>query len=231
MYGYIYLTTNKLNGSIYIGKKKSSIFLGNKYLGSGKILKKAIGKYGKDNFSVVLIEDCSSLDVLNDREKYWIARYRSMNKFNLYNIADGGDGGKLTPLGGNYGKRFSEETIKKLKKSHLGKKLSLETKQKISNKNKGRKHTEEVKRKIGEANRKYHKGKKAMVETKLKISKALTGRKHTDVSKKLMSDKKRGKNLSEEHKQNISKAMKGKKHTTETKIKISNALKIKYKNM
>ena len=44
----IYLTTNLINGKIYIGlltnlKKKN-------YLGSGKILKKAINAYGKENF-------------------------------------------------------------------------------------------------------------------------------------------------------------------------------------
>jgi hypothetical protein len=45
--GIIYLTTNQINGKIYIGQ--TSI---NKhgYIGSGKLLKKAIKKYGKNNF-------------------------------------------------------------------------------------------------------------------------------------------------------------------------------------
>ena len=38
MYGYIYKTTNLVNGKIYIGQKKSDVFLGDKYLGSGKKL-------------------------------------------------------------------------------------------------------------------------------------------------------------------------------------------------
>ena len=55
MYGYIYITTNKLDGRKYIGKKKSEIFLGNKYLGSGVHLECAVKKYGKENFSVDFI--------------------------------------------------------------------------------------------------------------------------------------------------------------------------------
>lgn len=38
MYGYIYKTTNLINGKIYIGQKKSEKFLGINYLGSGKRL-------------------------------------------------------------------------------------------------------------------------------------------------------------------------------------------------
>ena len=42
MYGYIYKTTNTVNNKIYIGQKKSEIFLKESYLGSGKYLKNAI---------------------------------------------------------------------------------------------------------------------------------------------------------------------------------------------
>lgn len=70
MYGYIYLTTNLVNGKIYIGRKKSSIFLSTKYLGSGRVLKQAIKKYGKINFSVLLLQECFSNTELNSAEKY-----------------------------------------------------------------------------------------------------------------------------------------------------------------
>lgn len=42
MCGYIYLTTNLVNGKKYIGRRTSKVFLGNAYLGSGNHLKSAI---------------------------------------------------------------------------------------------------------------------------------------------------------------------------------------------
>lgn len=39
MYGYIYKTTNLINGKIYIGQHKANKFLGQSYLGSGKRFK------------------------------------------------------------------------------------------------------------------------------------------------------------------------------------------------
>lgn len=92
MYGFIYITTNKINGRKYIGQKKY-----NKdwttYLGSGTILKRAIDKYGAENFEREIIEKCSSRKILDDREVYWIEFYDAVNSDMFYNIACGGDGG------------------------------------------------------------------------------------------------------------------------------------------
>jgi len=94
MYGFIYITTNIINGKKYIGKKKYD--KDNKwkdYLGSGITLNKAIKKYGKENFSKEIIENCETKEILNEREKYWISYYDAINNKNFYNIASGGDGG------------------------------------------------------------------------------------------------------------------------------------------
>ena len=48
-YGFIYITTCKVNGKKYIGQKKFNRDWED-YLGSGTILKRAIKLYGKDNF-------------------------------------------------------------------------------------------------------------------------------------------------------------------------------------
>lgn len=50
---YIYMTTNKITGMKYIGKHYGE--LDDKYLGSGTILKRAISKYGKDNFEKTIL--------------------------------------------------------------------------------------------------------------------------------------------------------------------------------
>ena len=49
LYGYIYKVTNLITNKIYIGQKKSSVFLDTKYLGSGVLIRKAVAKYGKEN--------------------------------------------------------------------------------------------------------------------------------------------------------------------------------------
>lgn len=65
MSNYTYLITNKINNKFYIG---SHCWNGDgqdpDYYGSGKIIKQALTKYGKDNFNVDIlyyyntIEEC-----------------------------------------------------------------------------------------------------------------------------------------------------------------------------
>ena len=85
----IYEIKNKINGKIYIGQHLSNE-LGS-YWGSGKLIKKAINKYGIENFERSILERCSSKDELNEREKYWIKEKNSL--VNGYNLTEGGTGG------------------------------------------------------------------------------------------------------------------------------------------
>lgn len=55
MYGYIYKTTNLINGKFYIGKHKSEKY-DPSYYGSGKIIRLAIKKYGLENFKNEVLE-------------------------------------------------------------------------------------------------------------------------------------------------------------------------------
>lgn len=93
MYGYIYKTTNIVNGKIYIGQKKSNKYLGNKYLGSGKYLKCAIRHYGDNCFVVSLIATANSKDELDNLEKYYIQKFNANDHEIGYNIALGAVGG------------------------------------------------------------------------------------------------------------------------------------------
>lgn len=86
----IYKTTNLINGKIYIGQDSNNNPL---YYGSGKLLKAAIKKYGKKNFRKEVIEECNSIDELNDREVYWIDKFQSTNNQIGYNISIGGSEG------------------------------------------------------------------------------------------------------------------------------------------
>ncbi len=100
MKGKIYKITNKLNGKIYVGQTLKSLeerFQKHCWGTTEKdkyhlnmAIKKAIRKYGKDNFTIELIEEVET-DKLDEREVYWISFYDSYNKG--YNCTLGGQNG------------------------------------------------------------------------------------------------------------------------------------------
>ena len=93
----IYKIENLINHKIYIGQsvniekrwEKHKTVAFNKNDKSYEYpLYRAFRKYGIENFSFSIIEECSELD-LNDKEKYWVDYYNSF--FNGYNQSMGGD--------------------------------------------------------------------------------------------------------------------------------------------
>ena len=100
----IYEIKNKINGKIYIGQHSSDEL--ESYWGSGKLIKRAIDKYGIENFKRTILERCSTKDELNEREKYWIKEKSSI--VNGYNLTDGGTGGDNSKF-----IDYSDEWVKK----------------------------------------------------------------------------------------------------------------------
>ena len=91
---YIYKITNKINGKIYVGRHKTyknESF--DKYWGSGKLIKQAIKKYGIENFTKEIIEECSK-DNVAEREMFWIDKLNARD--GNYNLSAGGPGGDST---------------------------------------------------------------------------------------------------------------------------------------
>lgn len=89
--GFVYITTNKINNKKYIGMHRGH--KDDSYLGSGKLIRKAIDKYGKENFSRKIIEYADSFEELCELEKFYIEKYNAVRDDNFYNIHDGGFGG------------------------------------------------------------------------------------------------------------------------------------------
>ena len=94
----IYKITNQINQKTYIGQSNDierrfsqhkSPYEQKRF--SEKPLYKAFAKYGIENFTFEIIEECS-VELLNEREKYWISTLHSLIHQNGYNIIAGGEG-------------------------------------------------------------------------------------------------------------------------------------------
>ena len=85
----IYKIQNLINNKVYIGQSKNinSRWRQHRYLANidDGHLYRAMRKYGIDNFSFSVIEECS-ISSLNDREEFWIKSYDSTNPEKGYNI-------------------------------------------------------------------------------------------------------------------------------------------------
>jgi len=113
-YGCVYETTNKLNGMKYIGKciyERQNDW--EKYLGSGTYLKRAINKYGKENFVKVVLDEAYSDKELNKLEETYIERFDAVNSQQYYNI-------KMTSIGGDvFTHNPRKEDIRRMRKHQM----------------------------------------------------------------------------------------------------------------
>ena len=72
-YGYIYLTTNSINGKKYIGQHGG--LFDPRYKGSGIALREDMKKFGNENFIVELVCYANSFEELNQLEHMYIEKY------------------------------------------------------------------------------------------------------------------------------------------------------------
>lgn len=175
MFGYIYKTTNLINGKIYIGRHKAKT-ISKSYKGSGILLKEAINKYGKDNFLCEVIDTAETEDELNSLEIYWIDYYNARDLSIGYNIAAGGFG--------TSGYQHTSEAKQKMNEAKIGRPL-----------------TDSWKRHIGEAS----KGHKVPEEAREKLRQYNTGKHHSAEARQKMSDshKKRPNNFTEDYRRKL----------------------------
>lgn len=88
MYYIIYKTTNLITGYEYIGCHTTND-LDDGYLGSGKYLKRAVKKYGKESFKNEIIEYCSSREEMTLAESFHVNAAYVARK-DTYNLQTGG---------------------------------------------------------------------------------------------------------------------------------------------
>lgn len=99
----IYKIENRINGKIYIGQSIAikARWWQHKYeakIGESQApLYLALRKYGIENFSFEVLEECPQ-ELLNEKEIFWIAHYKSNDRNFGYNVLAGGqNGGVLYP--------------------------------------------------------------------------------------------------------------------------------------
>lgn len=229
--GFVYKWTNKINDKWYIGSH-----LGvptDRYVGSGKIFKKAWKKYGSENFKRSILYQGRGFRKYEESLLHRLNAAKNRMSYNYHNWATGSANGDKHPKGmlGKthseeykawrstlrgalnpfYGKHHTEETRRRWSILRKGCRLSKETIEKIRNSNLGQKRSEEIRRRMSEA----QKGRIITEAHRQKISNTLKGRPGAT----------RGRKMSEEQKLKISRALQGRKLPEETKIKMRIAQK------
>lgn len=102
----IYKATNLINGKVYIGQTVNTLeYRKSQHWREANDPKKkrhgrfhnALLKYGLENFKFEVIDTARSLQALNFKERYWIARYYSWRRDRGYNVDYGGKNSLKSP--------------------------------------------------------------------------------------------------------------------------------------
>lgn len=163
---YIYVIRCLIDEKLYIGQtvqrpeRRFALHRNQARRGHGHYLHRAMRAHGEEHFELRVIEQCSD-EQADDREKYWINEFGTLDSARGYNLESGG----------NVAKTISDQT--RLKQSEAARRRfeQMTTEQREAWKTSLQKRpscTAEQARKISE----YHKGRPKSLEHKRKISAA-----------------------------------------------------------
>lgn len=188
----VYAIVNTINGKVYIGKTTNmkrrirdhlTHLRGDHYVNTNPHLQSSFDLYGEPSFTVVILEQCESNELLSLAEHKWIEDFNSCDRNFGYNLLRYDD--RLSYI-------HSSESIEKMRLAKLGKKMPQEVREKIRKANAGRHLAgygavmpQSVKDKLS----KSLKGRKYIYseQRNKNISKALTGKKLTDEHRRSLS--------------------------------------------
>jgi hypothetical protein len=180
----VYKLENLINGKIYVGFHSTND-LDDGYLGSGKLIKRAVEKYKPENFRkeyLAVFEDRESAELL-ERE---IVNEEFVKRDDTYNLSVGGNVCILFgEHNGFFGRKHAQETIDRIRE-----KAKLLT------------HTEEAKKKIRESSLRLWQDE----DFRKKQIESHTGLTRSEETKEKMSAAQRGRKVSKETRFKISKS-------------------------
>ena len=184
IYGVIYMITNCITGKSYVGRRKlltTSVGQLHSYYGSGSYIRRAIQAHGIENFKKVYIDVAYNDEELDEKEIYYIEKYKTIER-----------GYNLTPGGDHFRGHITNNELRKKKISEWSRNWwsNPENKEKFKQLKLGTKHSEETKRKMSESAKKSwteerhksakesgnYKNKPLTEEQKLAISRRNKGR-------------------------------------------------------
>lgn len=208
-HNYFYKVTNLLDGKFYYGIHSTNK-LDDRYFAGGSLIKRAINKYGKENFQKEILIDFPTRSELSDYERS-IVTIDLINDSMCYNLVVGGD--QFLPGG------YSDERNKKVSESKKGNQHFL-----------GKHHNDETKSYMSILmSEKYSDGKHPMIGVKRSEEYC---NKMSEIQKNIAKygedNPNFGSTRTDETCDNISKGNLGKpKHGPDSKLKMSLAKKDK----
>ena len=121
---YVYLITNNINNKKYIGSSRKNT-IDPQYYGSGRKIKNALKKYGKENFTREILWEGEG-DPRNI-ESFYLEKYNAASNPLFYNMTNDARGNtlhkektKITVSEKLTGRKFSKEICEKISKAKLG---------------------------------------------------------------------------------------------------------------
>lgn len=162
----VYRITNNINGKIYVGVHKTTD-LNDGYMGSGELIKKAIKKYGVNNFSKTYLAIFDNIQDMLDMETL-VVNEEFVARLDTYNLKIGGVGGDTSSFISYDSSEYKQNVSNGVKRAYAENDnlqtarrevLADTVKQNNGGLFKGKHHSEESKKKIGKKNSIQQKGK------------------------------------------------------------------------
>jgi hypothetical protein len=153
----VYRTTDLTNGKVYVGKHKTDN-PNDGYLGSGKLLRRAIEKHGRDSFRKEVLHVFPTEEEMDAKEAELVTEEFCLRDDN-YNLCSGGKGGwsyvnsfvtsEQKSASGRKGARMSSRSTQRFKEARY--EAAIKPGFYVPS-FKDRRHTDDTKRKIAIAN-------------------------------------------------------------------------------